>query len=181
MQSKILNLGCGANKITGAVNVDSSPDAEVDIQMDLKEFPWFKLEEGFYEKVYFLHCIEHIEKVYWEMVFSEIWRVMAPGGELVLAYPEFEKILRAWLDNRQGMRDFWEAAIYGRQLYKGDYHVAAAHSPEMIELLQSLGFRLEKKMDEPKQDFNTVLILTKIDKPITYEEALNMEVFGEKP
>jgi predicted SAM-dependent methyltransferase len=174
--SKLLNLGCGSTKITGAWNVDMSPDVGADQVQDLRK-P-FEMLEGHYSEVYFFHCIEHLEKKYHPFVLDQIWRVMELGGKLIISYPEFENIARNWLENKGNDRAFWEATIYGRQLYPGDYHISAISTTILRELLFELGFEVEAYYPEPGQDFNTVLIARKAERPITYEEVLKLEVFG---
>lgn len=175
MPNKILNLGSGPVRITDADSADNLDSEFVDIKLDIKQFPW-PIEDERYEKIYWFHCIEHIEKPLWGQVLQEIWRILTPGGQVYISYPEFEVVAKYWLDNKAGRRDLWERVIYGRQLYPGDYHISLVYTPELIELCKDEGFSLVKRFPEPMQEFNTVLMIQKEDKLPTYSELLKKEV-----
>lgn len=179
-QNKIVNLGSGGARIAGADNVDSADNIEADIKLDLKSYPWDIIPSDRYQTAYFFHCIEHIEKKYWLRVLDEIWRILEPGGLLVISYPEFEKVAQNWINNYQGKRDFWEKTIFGRQAWEGDYHVSAVWTPELIEKMLSIGFTIEKSYPEPNQPFNTVIKAHKGPRPPSYEDVLNREVLGRE-
>jgi SAM-dependent methyltransferase len=172
---RILNLGCGEAKITGADNVDVNPITGCEIVFDVKK-P-FPLKDKSYDKICFFHCIEHIEKNYHFNVFKEIHRVLIDDGKLLIAYPEFSVILKNWLDNRMADRNFWEATIYGRQKYEGDYHYCGIHTPHLIEELAGIGFSVDRHSPEPSQPHNTMMICTKVAPLPTYEEVVYREVF----
>lgn len=176
--NKTLNLGCGDAKITDAVNVDMSQRSGADLVFDITHK--FPLEDESFDRVLFFHCIEHIEKFKQGFVLYEIWRVMKIGGKLIISYPEFSKIIENWQKNKDADRRFWEATIYGRQSYLGDYHHAAMHTPEFIETLRSVGFQVDKHFPEPTQDHNTVIHCHKTVLPINYEQVLYKEIFDAK-
>lgn len=173
---RILNLGCGSNKIQGTINVDCSSGVNPDLVFDIRER--FPLEDESFDKVFCFHCIEHIEKHKRGGLLREIRRVLVPNGHLVLSYPEFGKILQNWLSNKGGDRDFWEATIYGRQLYPGDYHYAAIDSLLLKEDLEVIGFKIDALNAEPVDEFNTVLKATRGTPMITYEELVYQEIFA---
>lgn len=172
---KTLNLGCGTEKIIGAVNVDMAAEAKPDLQFDITSR--FPLEDCSFDEVYFFHCIEHIEKFKHLFVLAEIHRVLKLGGTLYISYPEFEKICKNWLANFEGRRKFWEATIFGRQLYKGDYHCAAVNTLEIRQAFDDIGFRLEKNFSEPAQPFNTVLVAERLPRTPTYEQLIYEDIF----
>lgn len=173
LDSKNLNLGCGKSKIKNAVNLDMSNECDPDIVHDLKRHLPFENER--FEEVYFFHCLEHVEKKFHGSLFGEIRRVLKDDGTLWVSYPEFGTILKAWLDGKD--RNFYEATIYGRQLYEGDYHYSGIHTPDLIELLLQVGFEAAEVRQEPDQTHNTILKLVKAVPQITYEELLHREIF----
>jgi len=172
-----LNLGCGSTKLTDVVNVDMSDEVNPDMKFDIRgKFPF---ENDSVDEVYLFHTIEHIEKRYHSGLFLEINRVLKTGGILLVSYPEFGRILQNWLDNKSGKREFWEATIYGRQLYPGDYHVAAIDKIYLSLKLTEFSFIVEKMLPETGDDFNTIICAVKAGKPeIGYEELVHKEIFA---
>lgn len=105
-----LNLGCGPNLKPGWVNVDLSPEA--DLQLDLREPLPF--DEGSVAMIYSEHFFEHLEYV--NVFESGAWsglelpghpsdglsflreslRVLMPGGVFSVALPDAERVVRAY-------------------------------------------------------------------------------------
>lgn len=173
-----LNLGCGGVKITDCDNADCNPLLSPDIVLDLKKK--LPIENETYDCVYLFHTIEHIEKKHHFELLTEIRRVLKEDGTFLLSYPEFAKIASNWLNNYQGKKDFWEATIYGRQLYPSDYHIALMDSKEVMQNLLTVGFKNIVIKPEPQQDFNTIVKCTRGNSFVTYEEVLFDDVFGVK-
>lgn len=171
---KILNLGCGAGKIEGCINVDIverfNPDIVCDILTGLP-FP----DESI-DKVYLFHVIEHIPKHYHPTVITNISKILTMGGILYVSYPEFVVCARNFIDNKYGKRDFWEATIYGRQLQPFDYHVSLMYTPSFTKLLISFGFEVDSKPES--EDYNTICKCTKVGKPLTIESIYKKNWFG---
>jgi SAM-dependent methyltransferase len=171
-----LNLGCGSVKIPNCVNVDVSEECKPDVVADFKKrlpFP-----DDSVEKVLFFHVIEHIEEKYHDAVFDEIHRVLKPEGTLLISFPEFLKVAENYRTNHLGMRDFWKATIYGRQLYSSDYHVSLMDSSEFKIRLEERGFTNVAVQSEKREPWNTVVSCKKGAIPKSYEEILAEEIFG---
>lgn len=174
-EKKILNLGCGYNKLTNAVNLDIESKFNPDVVHDFREKLPF--DDKCFEKVYMFHTIEHLEKKHHGKLLGEIRRVLVDEGKLIVSYPEFAEIARRWLDNDRGMRDFWESTIYGRQLHTGDAHVSLMHSPSFGQLLRVIGFRdIIFSPEPPPNEFNTICICYKGEPQMSYEEVIFKEV-----
>ncbi len=173
---RTLNLGCGTKKIDGAINVDMSDKVKPDMVFDIATT--FPLESKSFDEVYFFHCIEHLEKVKHTFVLTQIHRVLRPFGLLYISYPEFKKICLNWINNVDCNRKFWEATIYGRQLYPGDYHFCAMDTLQFKQVLEDVGFMVVKEMQEPQDEFNTVLVVKRLERTISYEELLHKELFN---
>ena len=174
-----LNYGCGETKLAGYINIDIEESVKPDLVLDLrkKQFPY---EANTVETIQCIHNLEHIEQKFWAQILSEFWRVLQPGGELMLAYPEFEKCAHNFLENYQGQRDFWRATLYGRQLYPGDYHVVPMVTTEVEDLLEDCGFHDIQSAPEPLRDYNTFLIAKKGPAPKTREQIIEQEVFIQR-
>lgn len=83
---KILDIGCGGNKIPNAVYIDIDPDVHPDIVHDLNIYP-FPLETGSFDKIYAKHIIEHLNDP--TAFVKEITRLLKPGGIAFIATPHF--------------------------------------------------------------------------------------------
>jgi hypothetical protein len=83
-----LNLGCGHNRIPGYINVDSAAACQPDQLWDLEQFPWPWADDSVTEAM-FVHSLEHIgfEPRVFLQVITELYRVMAPGGEVKIFAP----------------------------------------------------------------------------------------------
>lgn len=82
-----LNLGCGANRWEGWRNVDAS---EGDICVDLRElyFP-----PDYADAIAAIHVIEHFYA--WEAadLLADWYRILKPGGKLILELPCMDKVI----------------------------------------------------------------------------------------
>jgi len=83
---KILDVGCGKNKSAGAVGIDKSVNSSADIVWDLECFPW-PIESASFDVVICKHVLEHLRDVV--MVIEEIYRILKPGGSLIIEIPHF--------------------------------------------------------------------------------------------
>jgi SAM-dependent methyltransferase len=178
MSSKLkLNLGCGTGKIEGFVNIDIDPALEPDKVFDIRnELP---LEDNSAELVVMYHTIEHIHKPHWQGIFLDVSRILVEGGEFWISFPEFGKCWENWKTNRRGLREFWEATIYGRGSSPYDNHVSVADTDEIIYLLTRSGFEITYQGSEQGgQDYNTLLKCTNL-KALTYEEVLRDRLWPE--
>lgn len=165
-----LNLGCGNGKITDAINIDINPRNNPDLLHDIRQPLPFN--DNSMEKVLILHTIEHIQKKYHKQIIKESWRVLEPYGMLIITYPDFVKCTHNWLENKQGIKEFWEHTIFGRQLHEADFHVCIMDSEELEELLVSEGFLKVRTIPEEHEDYNSVTFGRKGDLLITYEDVV---------
>lgn len=170
----IYNFGCGDNRISGAINVDINDALKPDVVMNfLEPLP---LASNSVDVIYFLHVIEHIHKDRHLQLLQEFWRVLKPEGWIYFAYPEFVKCATNYIRNAQGMRDFWEATIYGRQSSPFDFHVALMHTRRFKYFIERIGFRVLAISDEKSQPFNTILLASKSIAPLSNVEQMRQEL-----
>lgn len=90
---KILDLGCGRNKLPGAVGLDRMPLAGVDVVADLDQRLPFDADS--FDVVYANQVLEHVVNEV-DLVY-EIHRVLRPGGIFVAHCPYFRSSW-AWID-----------------------------------------------------------------------------------
>ena len=83
---KILDLGCGNKKKTGAIGIDINPDTSADVIHDLNLFP-YPFEESTFDEIYADNVIEHLDDIV--KIMDEIYRISKPGGKIIVKVPYF--------------------------------------------------------------------------------------------
>lgn len=168
-------MGCGTVKIPNYINIDCDASLEPDLvcNVGIECLPY---ENETVSEILIFHTLERVEKKYWVNMLMEFNRVLFPGGELILTYPEFTICYEYWKENHKGMRDYWEACLYGRQASPSDYHVSICHTPEIMELLQRMGFECWTRAElEPQY---TITVAEKKHPVRTKEDAINRAIYG---
>ena len=81
-----LNIGCGAAKMAGFVNVDLYGDP--DVRLDLESFPW-PWPDNSVDEVVAIHVMEHLGRTPdgFVGVMKELWRVCRHGAIVHIAVP----------------------------------------------------------------------------------------------
>lgn len=83
---KILDVGCGSNKLEGAIGLDHNPRTAADVIHDLGDVP-YPFQDSEFDTVVSRHVIEHVPDV---MAFiAELYRVTKPGGTIELVTPHY--------------------------------------------------------------------------------------------
>lgn len=83
-----IDLGCGENKQPGFLGIDYRPLAGVDIVHDIEVFP-YPLPDECATTIVASHILEHVNphKGGFIKVMNELWRLLKPGGQLILSVP----------------------------------------------------------------------------------------------
>lgn len=170
-----LNLGCGASKIPGYLNVDVEDSCKPDLVHDFTKAP-LPFESGVVDEVLLFHTIEHISKKYHSTIVNEIHRVLRPGGQFFCSFPEFRKCFANWERNAGGQKEFWEATLFGRQLYPSDFHVCIMDSHDFAIFLRNSSFIDIKVAPEPTETYNTIIVATKGPKLIEYTSQVEEDM-----
>ena len=173
-----LNLGCASKLLDGYVNIDQD-----DINVIRERYPWlhfpedaiiynydvFNLpyEDATVDEIIADGFIEHLSFVEEKKIFEEIKRVLKPGGTLSFSVPNFEKVVKLWLEAEDDWQDFFRldeeainqkhwfgtytyepknrwgylaAMIYGSQHGEGQFHQNCYTAPKIRAMLTKLGF-----------------------------------------
>jgi SAM-dependent methyltransferase len=83
---KILDIGCGRNKLPGSMGLDIVPLEGVDVVHDLNQFP-YPFPSDTFDGVRIVHVIEHIESILRTM--EEVHRIIKPGGVVEIVTPHY--------------------------------------------------------------------------------------------
>ena len=95
-EEKVLDMGCSRgfyvkameDYTRGVIGVDISEDSlenAVTPKVEYGDITNLDFTEGSFDKVYSLHTIEHLPNL--EQFFSEVARVLKPGGTAIIIYP----------------------------------------------------------------------------------------------
>jgi len=84
-----LDVGCGNNKIPGAVGIDIVSGTQADIVHDLNQIPW-PLESNMFEFIRLWSVLEHLRDVVG--VLREVHRVARPGATVIIGTPHFSSV-----------------------------------------------------------------------------------------
>lgn len=83
---RILDVGCGWNKMPGATGMDSNPRTHADVIHDLGVLPYPFADDEF-DAVVCRHVAEHVPDV---MAFvTELYRITKPGGRIAITTPHY--------------------------------------------------------------------------------------------
>ena len=155
-QLKRLNLGCGGAPLAGYTNVDVFKGPGIDEVFQLDQIPY---EDGTIGAIHSQHSLEHVTFDRVEKALKEWYRVLCPGGELILRMPDLALSCQGYLKALQECDhsqinyidaiQWYKYTIYGIQRSQaGEPDDAQVHKSgfslkEMCDILESIGFILD--------------------------------------
>ena len=142
-QSLKLHLGCGNIRMNGYINIDLNYTPATDYVTDARKLP---CRDNSVEAIETYHVIEHIPFPEIPSAVQEWYRVLIPGGQLVIECPNFDEALAEYLDGNEERL----YSIYGRQRFKGDTHYWGYNARRLKNLLMASGF--SKAIEAEAQD-----------------------------
>ena len=83
---KVLDIGCGKNKLPGATGMDRVALPGVDVVHDIERVPW-PFPENEFDVAHASHVLEHVREFL--AVMEQIHRVLKPSGRLVVKVPYY--------------------------------------------------------------------------------------------
>jgi SAM-dependent methyltransferase len=83
---RVLDIGCGANKIAGAVGMDVNPRTAADVIHDLDDLP-YPFADSYFDEVIGRHVIEHVRDPL--AVMCELHRITRGGGRVRIVVPHW--------------------------------------------------------------------------------------------
>lgn len=131
-----LNIGCGKKYEIGYCNVDLYETLIADKLMSAIDL---QFEDNCSEEIKAIHLIEHLS--FFEAIYalSEFFRVLEPGGKLIIETPDLKKVCQHYLDSTKEQKKEILGWIYGIP-HKGLQHKLCFPPFLLIELLEKNGF-----------------------------------------
>jgi len=85
---KIIDIGCGRNKLKGSIGIDFSSFSDADIVLNLNKDP-LPFEDSSVDFVYSSHCLEHLSLDGFLHIISEIYRICKDSAQIFIKVPYF--------------------------------------------------------------------------------------------
>jgi predicted SAM-dependent methyltransferase len=157
-----LNLGSGAFLKPGFINVDSEftleqlkskkgmfrkaivPKGAKFIRGDVRKLPF---KDNYADYILATHVIEHINIEDIQATMNEWFRVLKPGGRIVITAPDFDYLVKMWqnyiIDKEPNQEEYVELTrgFYGLQITAGEHHRTPITARFMGWILSGAGFR----------------------------------------
>jgi predicted SAM-dependent methyltransferase len=144
-----------------SVTMDIIPQKHPNIDIIADASKHIPLENGSVSNIICVEVIEHIGRYATDNFIKEIYRVLEPGGTVLLQCPDFEKAALLYLDKNapEEMRADAKHCIIGGQRQEFDLHRNIFIESELIDLFKKAGFsqvvpRERVDIDFPKVGWN---------------------------
>ncbi len=141
-----LHLGCGTKRFKGYTNIDWRKTQATDLVCDIKKLPYPDASVSLIETY---HVIEHLTRHDLPKALGEWFRVMMPGGVLIIECPDFDKAVVEYIEGHEDRID----NIFGLQRFPGDAHQFGYNLSRLEKLLLEAGYRDIR--EEAPQDYHT--------------------------
>jgi SAM-dependent methyltransferase len=83
---RILDVGCGVNKLPGAIGIDRNAASRADVLCDLDRFP-YPFRDSSFDALHAVHVIEHVSDIV--RAIEEFHRLVRPGGRIRIVTPHY--------------------------------------------------------------------------------------------
>lgn len=90
----VLDLGCGLDKVPGAIGMDRASLPTVDVIYDLERTP-YPFQDNSFQELHMYHVLEHVNEPV--QVLDEVWRISRPGAIVNIRVPHSSSFY-AWVD-----------------------------------------------------------------------------------
>ena len=130
-----LDVGAGDDRLEGWTTVDLYVTA--DVEAASWDLPY---EDGTIEEIRCVHMLEHLstEEVFWTL--AEFYRVLVPGGLVMVEVPDLDGACRMWLEGHGSDRDDAYQMIYGAQTRPGQFHRSGFNAEALHAMVNLAGF-----------------------------------------
>lgn len=142
-----VHLGCGKREMPGYVHIDLADFPHIDHRHDVATLPM--LADDSVSLIYASHVLEYFDRIDVLDVLAEWRRVLAPGGTLRLAVPDFAALAEVY--RRTGDLDLVIGPIFGRWQIPGTdvvvFHKTVYDFDALARVLTHVGFTDVRRWD----------------------------------
>jgi len=194
-----INLGCGERIIDGYINVDLSTIEEIkerypqkSFSADIKTYQYdicnLPFPDDSVDEIKTDSMLEHLSFIEEKKLFFEIQRVLKKGGRFIFSVPDFEHLVKRWLQAEEDWRDFYRtdkeaitqqhwfgqfsnsdksrwgiltACLYGPQNSEGQFHKNCYTVGKVQAILKHIDFIEEEISFFKWKDYQDQMILVK--------------------
>lgn len=150
-----IGSGCGATE-SGWLGVDFfSKDA--DIRANMWDLPY---NDSIVTEIFSSHALEHASNKQIPITLKEWYRVLIPGGKVIIRVPDLAWCCNYWLNHQD---EGWALSlIYGSQSRIGRFHKTGFYKDRLYKLVLEAGFKVVDYQEISTHDQKTLHIeLTK--------------------
>lgn len=154
---KVLDLGCGQNKIPGSVGIDFIQLPSVDIVHDLNVFP-YPIADSSFDKVFLRNIIEHVTGIMKTM--EEVHRISKPDALVEILTPHYSSYT-SWTDPTHlwhlGSQSFDYFCLEQNMNYysQARFHIEYSHI-KLNSVYKWLGFEFLVNLQNQHKGFNFI-------------------------
>ncbi|MGH9817239.1 MAG: class I SAM-dependent methyltransferase [Candidatus Acidiferrales bacterium] len=143
---RILDVGCGPYKFSGAIGVDMNPATQADVlaHLDKGALPF---ADNTFDQLRAMHLIEHVEDVIKTM--EDFHRVVRPGGTIYIVTPHytdfssFRDPTHRWHLNTYSFIYFCSGGLHGKDMWYTTVRMKERRcTVRLLKLWRALGFEL---------------------------------------
>lgn len=179
-KKKKLHIGCGGIYKKGYINIDAYNLSKADLKAYADKLPF---KDGSVDKIENYHLLEHLDRRECSLVLKEWFRVLKPGGKLLIEVPDLVENMKIFL--RSSYNERWKnyrkefkygrvQTIYGLGEEKGQLHKNGFDKERLKILLKQYGFvkiEVSSKKGTPKKGENIVAACEKSRKTTDYKKS----------
>lgn len=138
-----LHLGCGRTIMRGWQNIDKYSNTPGVLKHDIRKLPY---ADDSVSTIYSSHMIEHVHQTELPDAIKEWFRVLKPGGQLIIRCPHGPTYLQKWLDGDDEFRmGIGLNAVLGIQTsHDGMLNRGLFSESILTKILSEVGFKVEE-------------------------------------
>lgn len=134
---KKLNVGSYYMYLDGFTNIDVNPDCKPDIVGDIRDI---NFDDDSISLILASQVIEHFDLPDVEIIISNFYKWLKPGGFLVVEVPDVGKIMDLVENEKRDIKDYY-GAIYGNNEVMGQKHKSQFDEKLLRGILEKQGFK----------------------------------------